>query len=245
MIPRGSLLNAATVFVGGLIGWLLSRQIDPSYQQIAMNGLGIVTVGIGMKMLLGSKNIIAVAAAIALGGMLGLALGIQAGIGAFAEWVKHQLGLTHDAQFVNTVIGTSVLFCVGPMTLLGCMQDRLERKIDLLALKSTMDGIGAIFFAAISGPAVMVVSVVVLVFQSLLTFSAKALAPLAKDDELLSEFSGAGGVMLIGTGINLLELKQLPVANYLPSLALAPLFIWGARRIKKPQDSGSSSESTN
>lgn len=233
MIPRGSLLNAATVFVGGLIGWGLSRQIDASYQQIAMNGLGIVTVGIGMKMLLGSKNIIAVAAAIALGGMLGLALGIQSGIGAFAEWVKGLLGLTQDAQFVNTVIGTSVLFCVGPMTLLGCMQDRLEKRIDLLALKSTMDGIGAIFFAAVSGPAVMVVSLVVLVFQSLLTFSAKALEPLSKDEELLSEFSGAGGVMLIGTGINLLELKQLPVANYLPSLALAPLFVWGARRISR------------
>jgi uncharacterized membrane protein YqgA involved in biofilm formation len=240
-LPRGSILNALTVFTGGLIGWLLSSRINVSYQQIAMNGLGIVTVGIGMKMLLGSKNILVVAAAIALGGMLGLALGIQDGIASFAEWIKMRLGLGDDARFVDTVIGTSVLFCVGPMTLLGCMQDRLEKKIDLLAIKSTMDGIGAIFFAAISGPAVMVVSVVVLVFQSLLTYSAKLLQPVAKDEFLLAEFSGAGGVMLIGTGLNLLEVKHLPVANYLPSLLLAPVFVWAgrkfSRRTKSPDDS--------
>lgn len=234
-LPRGSILNAFTVFLGGLIGWWLSGRVRPEFQDIALNGLGIVTLGIGMKMLLGSKNILIVAAAIALGGMLGLALGIQEGIGSFAEWMKVRLNLGEDAQFVNTVIGTSVLFCVGPMTLLGCMQDRLERRIDLLALKSTMDGIGAIFFAAASGPAIMVVSVVVLVFQSVLTYFAHYLKPIATDEELLAEFSGAGGVMLMATGLNLLAIKSLPVANYLPSLALAPFFVWLARRFTKRQ----------
>lgn len=228
--PLGSILNAFTVFLGGVIGWWLSDRVQPEYQDIAINGLGIVTCGIGMKMLLGSKNILIVAAAVALGGMLGLAIGIQAGIGSFAEWVKASLGLADDAEFVNIVIGTSVLFCVGPMTLLGCMQDRLEGKIDLLALKSTMDGIGAIFFAAASGPAIMVVAVVVLVFQSVLTYSASFLKPVVEDADLLAELSGAGGVMLIGTGLNLLAIKALPVANYLPSLLLAPFFVWLSHR---------------
>lgn len=232
-LPRGSILNALTVFAGGLIGWWLSGRVRPEYQDIALHGLGIVTIGIGMKMLLGSKNILVVAAAIALGGMLGLALGIQEGIGSFAEWLKLRLNLTDDAQFVNTVIGTSVLFCVGPMTLLGCMQDRLENKIDLLALKSTMDGIGAIFFAAASGPAIMVVAVVVLVFQSLLTLAAKHLRPIAEDADLLAEFSATGGAMLVATGLGLLEIKALPVANYLPSLALAPFFVWLSHRLSR------------
>jgi len=229
-VPRGSLLNAFTVFLGGVIGWWLSGWVQPAYEEIALNGLGIVTLGIGMKMLLGSKNILIVAAAIALGGMLGLALGIEEGIASFAEWLRVRLDLGEDAQFVNTVIATSVLFCVGPMTLLGCMQDRLEGKIDLLALKSTMDGIGAIFFAAASGPAIMVVAVVVLVFQSLLTYAARFLKPLVDDESQLAEFSATGGAMLIGTGLNLLAIKSLPVANYLPSLLLAPMFVSVARR---------------
>jgi uncharacterized membrane protein YqgA involved in biofilm formation len=157
-IPRGTLLNTFTVFVGGLLGWLFFKNVGAEYRDIAINGLGLVTLGIGLKMVFGSKNILVVAAAIALGGMLGLFLGIQNGIETFADWAKHQVGASNDTSFVSVLITSSVLFCVGPMTLIGCMQDRLEGKSELLALKSTMDGFAAIFFGVASGPAIMVTS---------------------------------------------------------------------------------------
>jgi len=110
------------------------------------------------------------------------------------------------------------------------MQGRHEGKIELLALKSTMDGVGAIFFAVKSGPAVLATALVVLVVQSAITFAAKPLRPLSEDDDLLAELSAAGGVMLVGTGLGLLAIKSLPVANYLPALVLAPLFVVIGRR---------------
>lgn len=237
MIPKGTLLNAGAVALGGLIGWGISRvsatALDPNINDLVFSGLGIVTIGIGMKMLMGAKNVLIVAAAISLGGVLGKLIGIHAAMEGLAEWMKHALGAADDKGFVSIMVGTSILFCVGPMTLLGCIQERLENKIELLSLKSTMDGVGSIFFGAISGPAVLATSLVVLVFQSLLTFAAKPLRPIVDDEEMLADLSGAGGVMLVATGLGLLvmnkgpELRglQLPVSDYLPSLILAPLFV--------------------
>lgn len=204
-----------------------------AFKDIALSGLGIVTVGIGLKMLIGAKNILVVAAAIALGGVLGMALGVQTGLAGLADWTKGVLGVHDSGGFVDVMVATSVLFCIGPMTLLGCMQDRLENKIELLSLKSTMDGVGSVFFGAISGPAVLATAAVVLVFQSLLTLAAKPLKPVADDAEMLANLSGAGGVMLVGTGLGLLQIRALPVADYLPALALAPFFVWVGRRFRR------------
>lgn len=232
LIPRGTLLNTATVLIGGLIGWMVGAYLPGTYKDIALSGLGLVTVGLGVKMFLGTKNVLIVAGAIALGGVIGLAVGIHSGFAGLAEWAKGVFGVKDQGGFVDVMITTSVLYCVGPMTLLGCMQDRLERKIELLSLKSTMDGIAAIFFGAISGPAMLGTAAVVLVFQSLLTFAAKPLKPVGDDEEMLADLSGAGGIMLMGTGLGLLSIKALPVANYLPALVLAPLFVWIGRRFK-------------
>jgi uncharacterized membrane protein YqgA involved in biofilm formation len=245
LIPRGTLLNTATVAIGGLIGWALSSlaasALDQGYHDIVFSGLGIVTIGIGLKMLLGAKNVLVVAAAIALGGVLGKLMGIHESLEGLAEWMKQVLGAKNDQGFVSIMVGTSVLFCVGPMTLLGCIQERLENKIELLSLKSTMDGVGSIFFGAISGPAVLATAGVVLVFQSLLTFAAKPLKPMVDDEDMLADLSGAGGVMLVATGLGLLVLNkgpalrelQLPVSNYLPSLVLAPLFVLVGHRLRR------------
>jgi hypothetical protein len=199
-----------------------------------MNGLGLITVALGLKMFLEAKHILIIAGAIVLGGMIGLALGLQVGIQNFADWAKHVFGGTDAGRFSEAVLTTSILFCVGPMTLLGCLQDGLEGKIDLIAIKSTMDGIAAIFFAAALGRGVLVTAGVVLVVQSTLTFLAKPLKPIASDQELLSEITGSGGVMLMGIGLGagLLNIKEIPVATYLPALVLAPLGVVVMRKMK-------------
>ena len=225
VLPRGTLLNTATVALGGLIGWAAGSPPPESHQELVFSGPGIVTARPGPKMPL------IVAAAIALGGMIGMALGFQDAVANMATWMKTTMGVHDDAGFVDIMITTSVLFCVGPMTLLGCMQDRLEGKIELLALKSTMDGVGAIFFAVKSGPAVLATALVVLVVQSALTFAAKPLRPVSEDEDLLAELSAAGGAMLGGTGFGPLRLKSLPVADYLPALVLAPMFVVIGRRV--------------
>lgn len=226
---KGTLLNTATVTAGSIIGLLIGKLLPKEAQDIALSGLGLVTIGIGIKMFLGSKNALIVAGSIAIGGILGLLLHIQYGLDHLAEWVKASVG--GGGTFSEGLVAACVLFCVGPMTILGCIQDGLEGKSELLALKSTMDGVAAVFLAASLGYGVLFSAVFVLIVQGLITLAAKPLAFLRSDEALLAEFEGTGGPIMIAIGLSLLDLKKLPTANYLPALVLAPLTVLVSRRL--------------
>lgn len=234
---RGTLLNTSTVAGGAIVGLAISRvlQISPSFQGVVLSGLGLVTMGIGVKLFLQSKNLMIVAGAIALGGMLGLAVGIDSGLNLLGEWMKLHLG--GGGRFTEGLVTTSVLYCVGPMTLMGCIQDGLEGKSELLQLKSVMDGITAIFFAAAMGSGVLITALIVLIFQGSLTLMARPLRRYAEDEELMSEATGAGGILMLGIGLGLLDIKHVGIANFLPSLFLAPLFVILSRRFKAQEKS--------
>lgn len=225
---KGTLINTATVTAGSLIGLAIGKLIPAEAQGIALNGLGLVTIGIGMKMFFGSKNVLIVAGSIALGGILGYLLHIQYGLDHLADWVKTSVG--GGGKFSEGLVGAVVLFCVGPMTILGCLQDGLEGKSELLALKATMDGVASIFLAAASGVGVLFSAAFVLVVQGAITLAAKPLEFLRNDTELLAEFEGTGGPIMIAIGLALLELKRIPTANYLPALVLAPATVLVIRR---------------
>ena len=224
---RGTLLNTATVALGGLAGLAVGSGISPEYKQVALSGLGLVVCLIAVRMFFQSKNAVIVVASIALGGILGTALHFTPALDALAEWTR---GAFHGgATFNEALITTSVLFCVGPMTLLGCLQDGMEGKIELLAVKSTLDGISAFFFAATLGPGVIVTAIVVLVVQGAITLSATSLQRFAKDEVLIAEATASGGALMLGIGLGLLEIKKLPMANYVPAIVLAPAFASVAR----------------
>jgi len=230
---RGTLLNTATVAVGAAVGLLVGRAIPDAYKQVALQGLGLVTVGLGIGMFLKGRNPLIAALAVAGGGVLGLALGIHYGIESIAEWARVRFNEESGGTFAQGLVTSFVLFCVGPMTLLGCLQDALERKIDLLSVKSTMDGVAAVFLAAASGAGVLVTALLVLLFQGTLTLLARYLRPLAQDEETLAETSGTGGALLLGTGIGLIGLKDLQTANYLPAVFIAPLLVVLFRRLSR------------
>lgn len=220
---------------GSIIGLLLGKAIPGGAQTIALAGLGLVTLSLGIKLFFESKNILVVALAISLGGILGMALGLQDGITHLGDSIKAMLSAGSNninlATFTEGFVAASVLFCVGPMTILGCLQDGIEGKSDLLSLKSTLDGVASIFLAATLGFGVLVSALVVLIFQGALTLVAKRLTWLSDDKSILAEFTGVGGVILVAIGFALLDIKRLPTANFLPALALAPLLQWASNRI--------------
>ena len=151
--------------VGASLGFLVGKAIPDSYQTVALHGLGLVTCCIGVKMFLQGRNPLVSALSIALGGIVGLALGLSHDIDMLAEWSKTALGQHGQDQFAHGLVTSFVLFCIGPMTLLGCMQDALEKKIELLGIKSTLDGIASFFLAAASGAGVIVTAVLLFIFQ--------------------------------------------------------------------------------
>ncbi|MEA2552851.1 MAG: uncharacterized protein QOJ65_1027 [Fimbriimonadaceae bacterium] len=176
---RGTLLNTATVAAGASLGLVVGAGVPVQYQQIALSGIGLVSFGVGVKLFFQSKNVLYVAGAIALGGILGTALGIQNGLEAVSTWMRSMVG--GGAHFNDGLIGASLLFCVGPVTLLGCIKDGLEGDIELLSLKSTMDGVTAFFLATAFGRdggfGVLMSAAVILVFQGALTLAARPLRP--------------------------------------------------------------------
>jgi len=230
---RGTLLNTATVAGGATVGLVVGKAIPGSYQTVALHGLGLVTCGIGIKMFLQGKNPLISALAVAVGGVVGLALGIHHGIELIAEWSKAQFGQSGANRFAEGLVTSFVLFCIGPMTLLACMQDALEKKIELMSVKATLDGIASIFLAALYGAGVLVTAILVLIFQGMLTLCARYLRPIANNEQMLNETTAAGGAIMLATGLGLLEIAKLKPANYLPAIVIAPVIVAVSQRFAK------------
>ncbi|MBL8060080.1 MAG: DUF554 family protein [Chthonomonas sp.] len=235
----GTVLNFLTVLIGGGIGLLLRTPMENNGHllECVKFSLGVVTLCIGVKLFLAMRNPVVVALSVALGGMLGALMGLDQMVSNGALWLENVLGGGPD--FKKGLVLASVVFCVGPMTILGCMRDAIDRNIDLLKLKSTMDGLVAIFFAAAFGAGVVASAFVVLIIQGLLTILAAPLKGLAQDQEMLDELSGAGGPVLFIVGLSLSGLKEVDSANWLLVPMLAPLIVFIFRLVRRPAVVGS------
>jgi uncharacterized membrane protein YqgA involved in biofilm formation len=224
----GTLLNTLTVLIGGSVGCLLQALIPETIKSVAQIGIGLVTVGLGLRMFLQTKNVLIVAGAVAFGGVIGVLLMIDIGLKSWALWMQNLFGGGGD--FSKGFVQATILFCIGPMTLLGCIEQGLEKKTELLRFKSLLDGISSTFLAAAFGPGVVVSAVAVLVIETLLTVLAIPMKGLAKKEHIMVEVYAAGGIILLAIGINLLGIKvgvpgyeEIPSEVFLPALIIAPL----------------------
>ncbi len=236
----GTWINVGTVLAGTSLGLLLHHRLPFRMQQILTQGIGLLTLWLGLSM--ASKLAEARAGqvdgtilgllAIALGGLLGEANQIEERLTQFGDWLKHRFQGT--GRFTEGFVASSLLFCVGPMTLLGCLNNGLTGDITLLMLKAVMDGIAAIAFTSTYGVGVGFSSLVILVFQGGLSLAAATLTavlPSPATDPRVWLITGVGGLMVLGVGLNLLEVTKVRVASFLPALAIAPLLHWLATQI--------------
>ena len=221
---RGTLLNALLVALGACLGLLLGKSLPAGLKEVVIVGIGLCVMLVAVKMFLKGTDVIITVAAVALGGLVGALLGFHQGLEMFAETVRRTLG--GGGRFNEALITTSVLYCVGPMTILGCLKDGLERDIELLQLKSVLDGITAVFFAAALGPGVLVTALVVLVVQGALTLAAKPLQPVTQIPGVMEEMSAVGGILMLAIGLGLAGVKSFQTELFLPALVFAPLFVW-------------------
>lgn len=208
---------------GSIVGLIVGKLLPQGAESMALSGLGLISLGMGVKMFFQSKNVLILAGSVAIGGILGLLIGIQPALDTLSNLLKDRLG--GGARFSEGFVTATVLFCVGPMTILGCIQDGLEGKSELLNLKSILDGVAAIFLAATLGYGVLVSAVAVLLIQGVITLFAEKLKSLKEDEDLIAELSGAGGPIMLSIGLSLLDIKKLPNANFLPALILAPILV--------------------
>lgn len=229
VLVTGTLINVGTVMLGTVLGLLLGNRLGEQVRETVLRGLGLITVVIGIQMSLETQNILIVMGAILFGGILGEWLRIEAGLDALGRWLETRFNRGSDAdgaaRFVRGFVVTSLLFCVGPMTILGSIQDGLSGDYRLLAIKSMLDGFAALAFASSLGIGVGFSALTVLLVQGSISLFAAQVQGLLSE-EMITEMTAAGGVMIVGLGLSsLLEIVRIRVGNLLPALLIAPLIV--------------------
>lgn len=220
----GTLFNAITVIVGSCIGLLIRRRLPKRFIEVVFAGLGLFTIFLGISMALKSKEMLLMVFALVLGGLLGEAIQIEQGLNRLSNKLKQRINSKNN-QFTEGLTTAFMLFCVGSLTILGAFEEGLGNKPNLLITKGVMDGFSSIALSTAFGIGVLFSVIPLVLYQGSLTFFASFLAPVLSE-VIITELSAVGGVMIVGIGINILEIKKLPVVNMLPALLLSPLLVW-------------------
>ncbi|MCI0530546.1 MAG: DUF554 domain-containing protein [candidate division Zixibacteria bacterium] len=215
---KGTLVNTGTVILGALVGMGVGSRLPDKVKQIVLYALGLSTILIGMKMALNGQRILIIITSLASGAIIGELIDIEQKLERLAEKIKAKIK-SDSAHFVAGFVTASLVFCVGPMTIVGALEDGMNGDASVLYAKSVLDGFAALAFASGLGIGVLFSAVTVLVYQGLLTLLGQKLAFLLKP-EVLNELSATGGLLIVGIGLLLLEIKKVRVANFLPALVL-------------------------
>lgn len=225
----GTLLNIVTVIAGSLIGLLFGARIPAKLKETVIAGMGLFTIAMGLQMFIKTGNALIVLGAVLIGTLLGEWMRIEDGLHRLGEVLEKRFSREEDDgsnRFVRGFLTASLLFCIGPMAILGSIQDGLTGDYNLLAVKSVLDGFASIAFASTLGVGVAFSALVVLVYQGGISLLAGQLNAIVTAS-MMNELTAAGGVLLMGVGVsNLLEIRKIRVGNMLPALFIAPLIVW-------------------
>jgi uncharacterized membrane protein YqgA involved in biofilm formation len=230
----GTIINAAAVLAGGAVGLTMTRQITPLWQSRIKLGIVLLTLMAGLKMSWGgingsfgqvTKQVGIMLLALILGNATGRLIGIQQmlnGLGRYARERFSSAQTSDQRGWSEGFITCTLLFCVGPMTILGALQDGLEGDFRLLAAKALMDGMACIGFAATFGWGVLLSVIPLVAYQGTITLCAQIIKP-HLTGAMIDSISAVGGMIVFCIPLIILEVKKVELANYLPSLLYAPL----------------------
>ncbi|MDR7522379.1 MAG: DUF554 domain-containing protein [Armatimonadota bacterium] len=218
---QGTIVNTVAVLAGGSAGLLLRRRIPDRIRETVMMGIGLATLLIGMQMALQTQNVLGVIVSLVAGGVIGEALHIEDGIEILSRWAERRVGAAGETQTgAAAFVTSSLLFCVGPMAVLGAIQDGLGQPPVLLYTKSMLDGISAVAIGAALGAGVLLSAVTVFVYQGAMTLAAGALQG-GLSPAMTRELTATGGVLIVGLGLGILQIRRIRVGNLVPALVVS------------------------
>ncbi len=223
MLP--TFVNTATVLLGAIIGLGFHGRISERYRTILFQALGLITLLIGTKDAMQTANIPFLALSMITGGLIGEWIDIDKRLNQVGEWLKRRFARPGDHQFVDSFVYASLLFCVGAMTVVGSFRAGVQGDGEILYTKSLMDGFAALFLASGMGAGVIASSLTVLVVQGGLTLLFMATIS-DLPEYVVTEVGAAGGLLIAGIGLMLLDIVKIRLANLLPSMAVAGLLAW-------------------
>ncbi len=220
----GTLINVGTILIGTAIGSLAGPRLPSRMRRIVLYGIGLVVILIGFQMAVRTQNILVVLGAVLIGGIIGELLRIEDRLEQLGQFFQAKFSKGSEQSISEGFVTASLVFCVGPMAILGSISDGLSGDYSLLSVKAVMDGFASIAFGASMGWGVGLSAISILFYQGGLTLAAGFL-PGALNDAMITEMTATGGLIIIGIGIKLLDLKDLPLANLVPAIAVAPAIL--------------------
>ncbi len=230
----GTFINVAAILIGGAFGLLFGGRLPDRLKSTVIAGMGLFTAVTGIKMFLETQNSLIVLGSLVIGALLGEWWKIEDGLQRLGEILEKRFSRSDSesgrfapyGDFVRGFMSASLLFCIGPIAILGSIQAGLKGDISLLAIKSVLDGFIAMAFASTLGVGVLFSAGMVLIYQGSITLLAAQLNTIVSKP-MMAELTATGGVLLLGLALSsLLEIKKIRVGNFLPALVMAPLIVW-------------------
>jgi uncharacterized membrane protein YqgA involved in biofilm formation len=226
----GVVINTLTVIFGSGIGLIAKKAIPNNWTSFIISGMGLCTLYIGISGAFEGENTLIAVISIAIGAIIGLVIDIDRRVNSFAEKIEKRFSVS-EQSFSEGLVTASMVFCVGAMTIVGSLQAGLVGDNTMLITKATMDGIGAVFFAASLGIGVLASAVFVFVFQGAIVLLAQFVEPFLSDT-VIAEMTCAGSILLMGLGLNLIGVSKLKIMNFMPAIflpiILVPIFNWAS-----------------
>jgi uncharacterized membrane protein YqgA involved in biofilm formation len=225
----GTFIDVAAIIVGGMLGIFLGKRLSDNLKRTLIAGMGLFTTAIGLQMFFKTENPLIVLGAIILGALLGEWWRIEERTQSLGMWLEKRVkgsseGVT--SYFVRGFLSASILFCTGPMAVLGSISDGLRGDYLTLSIKSVLDGFISIAFASTMGMGVAFSALPVLAYQGGISLVAAQLNAIVTN-AMMNELTATGGVILMGVGISsILEIKKIRVGNFLPALVVAPVLVF-------------------
>ena len=221
-MPVGTLINAGAIILGSLLGLLLGNRFSDRYRTLVYHSIGLCVLVIGLHMALSFTNILVLVFSMLCGALTGQLVRLDDRLTAAGNALKHRLG-SRDARFTDGFVTASLLFCIGSMAILGSIDEGIRGDRTILLTKSILDGFICIPLASTYGIGVLFSFLSILLYQGSITLLAGQAQSLFTEP-IIAQLTSTGGLLIMGIGINLLELKTINVTNMLPSLIFAVLF---------------------
>jgi hypothetical protein len=220
----GTLINAGVIVAAGAVGLLLRRGIPENIARSLQDAMGLLILIIGIQYGLKTESLVVVGLSLALGTVFGEWRNWEGKLENTGKRLERLLG-QEENLFVKGFVSATLVFCVGAMAILGALQDGLTHNYDILLVKSMLDGIMAMIFAASMGIGVLFSALPLLLYQGAISLGAGFLKPFLTDP-VINNLTGLGGIIIAGIGLNTLGLARIRLANLLPGLLLVPLLMF-------------------
>ena len=224
----GTLVNAAAIIAGGLLGLCLQKGIQERYKTTIMQAISLSVILIGIQAALGASDLLGVIVCMAVDSLAGEAMRIEGRIEALGSLAEKRFSRSANGSFSKGLVTASLVFCVGSMAIVGSLESGLTGSHATLFAKSLLDGITSVIFASTFGSGVIFAAVPVLIYQGAITLGAATLKPFLTA-EVVAQMSGVGGLLIAAIGINMLQVARIRIGNMLPAIFLPLIYFMAVR----------------